>query len=396
MANERPIVFVHGLLGFGPRELGPLNYWGSAFKVASPIARHEGSVGPLSSAHDRACELAAQIKGTRVDYGEEHALEAGHERYGRDEFIGKGFVPDWSDREPVHLVGHSLGSPTIRCLQNLLEDDYWGWGSDHRWVASISTVSGVSNGSTLVYHFGADEETGLLREDSRGIEILRLVETFIGATGGIFDTIYDFDLEHWGLVRDPTEPLTDYMKRCSRSGFMLGKDNAAYSLSLQGAFEDNGRWRTFPDTYYFSYITEQTFRGWITGRHYPSPLMNPGMLATASYIGQKAFTGSPIPVADFDSSDWWENDGLVSTWSQKYPHTAGEHPVGGELDDETLVEGVEPGKWYCKWERGVDHLDVCISPQIGQIGRQRRFYKSLYARLAALDLAGVADEAVLV
>ena len=73
MSNQCPVVLVHGLLGFGPKELGPLNYWGTAFKVPSPLPRYEASVGPLSSAHDRACELAAQIKGARVDYGEEHA-----------------------------------------------------------------------------------------------------------------------------------------------------------------------------------------------------------------------------------------------------------------------------------------------------------------------------------
>ncbi|MEP3048012.1 MAG: hypothetical protein ABJL55_19745 [Roseibium sp.] len=64
MPNQNPVVFVHGLFGFGPDELGPLNYWGRAFKVPSALnRRYEASVGPVGSAHDRACELAAQIKG---------------------------------------------------------------------------------------------------------------------------------------------------------------------------------------------------------------------------------------------------------------------------------------------------------------------------------------------
>src|SRR5512138_1769814 len=99
MPNNDPVVLVHGLLGYGPKELGPFNYWGSAFKVPCPLPRFEASVGPLSSAHDRACELAAQIKGAQVDYGADHARDAGHARFG-DDFTGQGFVPAWSASHP--------------------------------------------------------------------------------------------------------------------------------------------------------------------------------------------------------------------------------------------------------------------------------------------------------
>lgn len=27
MPNHRPVIFEHGLFGFGPNELEPLNYW---------------------------------------------------------------------------------------------------------------------------------------------------------------------------------------------------------------------------------------------------------------------------------------------------------------------------------------------------------------------------------
>ncbi|NTU78403.1 MAG: hypothetical protein HGA45_03210 [Chloroflexales bacterium] len=393
MSNRLPVVFVHGLLGYGPDEMGAFNYWGSAFKVASPLPRYEASVGPLSSAHDRACELAAQIMGTRVDYGEAHARAAGHARFGKD-YSGRGFVPGWSATAPVHLVGHSLGSPTTRCLHYLLASDYWGWGSDERWVASLSTISGVSNGSTLTYFFGASEKTGLLKRGSGITPLLPLLEILTTASSQFIEALYDFDLEHWGFERRPDESLGEYLARVGKSRFYWETDNAAYSLSLQGAYADNGVWPTFPDTYYFSYVTEQTTRGLLTGYYYPDLRMNPALVATSTYIGQKTFARPPIPVADFCSADWWENDGLVPSYAQLYPHTNGSHPVGGEFDARTPPSSFQTGGWHFKWERGMDHLDICLAPQLTQLGRQRHFYQDLLQRLAALSLPHAVEPAL--
>ncbi len=382
MANNYPVVLVHGIFGFGPKELWPINYWGLARLVDSSLSRHEASVGPISSAHDRACELAAQIKGTRTDFGAQHALDEGHERFGRD-FTGKGFEPDWSEENAVHLVGHSLGSPTIRCLQHLLAQDYWGWHSNDRWIRSLTTISGVTNGSTLTYLAGADEQTGLLDGESAAVALMFLIETYMYATHAVHESLYDFDLQHWGFQRRDDERLVDYLLRVGSSQFMLGRDNACYSLTLQGAYADNSVWPTFPDTYYFSIVTEQTFRG-LSGHYYPSPLMAAGMAPMAAYMGRKAFKQSPIPTEDFCSADWWESDGMVPSYSQKYPHVSGDHPLGGEFNAETPSNRFKAGKWYYMWLRDTDHLDICLSPEPLQFGQQRRFYASLFERLASL------------
>jgi triacylglycerol lipase len=51
---------------------------------------HYASMGPVSSNHDRACELYAQIKGLVVDYGANHSAFYKHARFGKN-YTGKGF-----------------------------------------------------------------------------------------------------------------------------------------------------------------------------------------------------------------------------------------------------------------------------------------------------------------
>lgn len=65
--NEQPFVFVHGLNGWGGAEgiNGVMPYWGATTGDLMSYLQQEGyncfsaSVGPLSSAWDRACELYA-------------------------------------------------------------------------------------------------------------------------------------------------------------------------------------------------------------------------------------------------------------------------------------------------------------------------------------------------
>ena len=90
--SDDPVVFVHGLLGWGQRDriYRIMPYWGMTtgsltdYLSAKGYETYAASVGPLSSAWDRACELYAQLAGTRTDYGVKHAQDFGHERYGID------------------------------------------------------------------------------------------------------------------------------------------------------------------------------------------------------------------------------------------------------------------------------------------------------------------------
>jgi triacylglycerol esterase/lipase EstA (alpha/beta hydrolase family) len=378
MANDFPVVLCHGLFGWGPSEVGGFPYWGTATSVKSPLRRHVASVGPISSVHDRACELAFQIKGGRVDYGETHAADAGHDRFGRSYAPDAAFHSEWSEDHPVHLVGHSMGAPTIWMLQHLLATDSFGWGSSANWVKSISAISGVLNGSTAVYFLGCNKKTGLVDPDSIVDFLGSAVELNIRLTGDLFDRWYDFDLDHWGLTSDPVEGLERQLQNIAATPMFHGKDNAAYGLSIQGLLEQNAMCRTNTDTFYFSYATEQTFEGFLTGYHYPEPCMNPFAIPTALYIGKKRFKHEFYP--GFRSSDWWHNDGLVPVYSQLYPRISGNHSVGGEIGSRSHFR---PGEWYYDVLNS-DHIDIVAMPELAKIGEQISFYRKLFERLAEL------------
>ncbi len=389
--KSQHIIFVHGLFGWGKKELGGLPYWGYAGEVdPHGFIVREANCGPVSSFHDRACEVAAQIKGAKIDYGASHSETQGHSRFS-DDHTGNALVPNWSEDNPAIIIGHSAGGHTALRLQQLLADDFWGWGSNAQWIEAVVCLSGVLNGSTLPYLLGCDKQSGLIT-GSFGPFLGKAIQFFAMAGGGAIENIFDFDLDQW-IGEGKGGNFHDIVSAIDHSNFATGKDNLAFDLTLQGGYVANQLCQTHPQTYYLSLITEQTTKGWFTSFHYPDPLMNPSLAATAAYQGVVVdFEHPPIPgwgSGDLVIEKWRENDGAVSAISQRFPFVGRHHPVGGE--GIFTRNPVERGKWYYEKVqeiigRSFDHLDIgfgCLTdPSL--IGAQKTLYKNIFSLLQGL------------
>lgn len=383
--NQYPIVFVHGLAGWGRDEAFGFKYWGGLNDIEAYLNKrgycaYTATVGPVSSNYDRAVELYYYIKGGTVDYGAAHAKEYGHRRYGR---TFEGIYPQWDSNHPIHLIGHSMGGLTSRALVDLMIDgnveerEYAAANQDDElsslfqgnknWVYSVTTVGTPHNGSTFA---DADNELALF--------IKELVFHIAAVSGGELSAFqYDFKLDQWGIKRRENEHFDDYLQRVMENSIWSSEDISIHDLDTKGA-ERNNRWMdTHEDVYYFSYTGKTTFQDKITGHHMPSPLTNPIMVQPANFIGSY-FRTHPNPVID---ESWWPNDGLVNTISSLYPFN---HPAVLFKEGQEINKGI----WnYYPTQNEWDHLDQLGFSVASYVLPQHNindFYEELARQLLAL------------
>ena len=400
-AERYPTVYVHGLMGWGARDqiYAVTPYWGLTsdlmpYLTGKGYESYAASVGPLSSAWDRACELYAQLTGTTVDYGAAHAAEYGHARYGVT--YDKPLFEGWSADKKINLVGHSFGGATIRLFLDILADGsaqeqaaakadgtevspfFQGGKAD--WVYSLTTLAAPHNGTTFLECCG--DMTQFAAEVSTTMAKLLGISDFKG--------VYDFQLEQFGFYRKDGETVLEALDRVLHSDFLSHNDNAFLDLTIDKSLEINNGIEIQPNVYYFSYAGDQTSTDPLTGNHYPtvsaipsngmSALMMPGSINMGKYCDK--YTAGGIYI----DRSWLPNDGLVNTVSALYPTTTDKNTTECLKRDGTQgwinYDGYSditfrPGIWYVMPVTRADHMQFVGGIANKSVIETHLFYRNL-------------------
>ncbi len=326
--NHLVFVFVHGLSGWGSydRAYKRMPYWGMRNGDLMEQLRQAGydcvcaSVAPSGSAYDRACELYAQLSGSRTDYGEVHSRAYGHSRYGRD-FTGIPLIPVFDENTRLVLIGHSFGGASIRMFAHILEH-------------------GVPEEQ------GEDCSPFFLGRRGRNLAVLAAIAAPHNGT-----TAYDmYDDPSFDPSSVKSTWLDDraaaLMSRSTEKNVPQNpEDSAAYDMHIDHALAMNRKMTLSAHVYYFSQPCEITVKN-PDGTYSPaSRQTEPMFRRTAKRMG--AYSGRTAGGFVIDES-WRPSDGLVNTVSAAYPignpHTAFD------------PEHIEPGIWNVFETYHGDHM----------------------------------------
>jgi triacylglycerol lipase len=385
-STNYPVVLVHGLLGWGSYdELNKIiPYFGMGTGSVTDYLKLYGykcyaaSVGPLSSAWDRACELYAQLTGTQVDYGILHAKKYAHDQYGVSYTQRNKLIPGYtvSSKNKINIVGHSFGGATERLFLDILADgckaEYeaekaagqtpspFFAGGKASWVYSLTTLAAPSNGTTFIE---ANEDF----TDAASILATAMAKA-LGITK--YKGVYDFDLDQFGIYKNNNETFLEALDRVLKSDFMSHNDNAFEDLTIDKALDINKGIQMQKGVYYFSYYGDRTYTGALTGYRMPNARMwkpfvpfavNMGMYEgkTAGYYMDgygSSLKKVSVPSTTCDKS-WWPSDGMVNVVSGRWPY----HLVNGKVaaDPHVSYNGtgtLTKGVWYVLPQQPLDHV----------------------------------------
>lgn len=345
-------VFVHGVAGWGSYDerYRKIPYWGMLGGDMLTFLNQEGfncyaaSVSPFGSAWDRACELYAQLTGTRVDYGKAHSEKMNHPRFGED-FTGKALIGNWNSEHKINLIAHSFGGTTIRVLCQLLAEGcieeqkvtdsselselFKGNKSD--WIYSMTCLATPHNGTTAY----------MVAERTNEME---------GSTSIKSDKNASKLSSSFSYVKDGR----------------MENDYAEYDMEIDHARKMNEFLPIISSIYYFSYpysITKKSPTGiQIPMKHKVEKMFKLKSQKMGAYIGE---TENGFQVTD----QWQENDGLVNTFSALAPfgqkirvYNSSESYTTQlsrlQLENRNSVNIIKPGVWNVMPVTQGDHMSV--------------------------------------
>lgn len=359
-AIKLKFVFVHGLSGWGHYD--KVNWWfpywglsgGSVIKYLKRLGYDccDASIAPTGSAWDRACELYAQLTGSRVDYGKAHSLRYGHERFGRD-FSGEPLTQGF-DQAKLVLIGHSFGGATIRLFSEIL-------------IHGCKEEADVTDPEDLSPFFrGTDPE--------KIFAMVALAAPHNGTTA--YDMYEDpsFDV-HSVEIPEKYLKASQMMSRGTRAktdGRSL-EDYASFDMHIDMADKLNQKIATFENVFYFSYPCCVTSRE-EDGRCVPNAALTEVLFMKSALI-MSAYSGKTKEGMIIDSS-WQENDGLVNVVSAMAPSHAPSRKY-------TKGDPIEPGIWHIMPVQTGDHMYF----QGGMTKRVKikPFYKELVEMISGLE-----------
>ncbi len=381
-AANYPFVFVHGMFGWGSNEgiNSKIPYWGATTGDLIEKMNKKGyesyaaSVGPISGAWDQACELYAQLTGTRVDYGAAHAKKHDHNRYGRT--YEKPLLEGWSSERKIHLIGHSFGGNASRMLAHLLangapeevaetgeETSPLFTGGHGDLVHSVTAICSPLNG-TACYE--------LIRKYNMVKPMRMAAYTYCGLLSKttLNGRLVDFHLERLNFSsadkNESPESLRKILKKCEYS-----VDEIAYDMTHDGAKVLNMNIDIAPDTYYFSYPFNAVTKSSKSGK----------LKATNTdffflYLVSNMMLRNAKKYHTDEAPDYSENDGLVNVSFAK-------HPPDEPYKSYRVSEEPVPGIWHVMPTSIGDH-----GTAIGLFADEAKtvsFYLEMLGKLRALE-----------
>ena len=306
-----PIVLIPGLMAFD----GDLKETVAALR-ARGLNVHATRLGPVSSNHDRACELFYALKGGRVDFGAEHSAKHGHSRFGPSH--ADGLLPDWDAEHPIILITHSQGAGTALVLQHLLATgDFFGpqHATTAGWVQAVVSIAAPLNGAANIHDAvwgaprpapakadGAAADEQFCGPWTSGVGFLvtigYVLHVLVGWSARV-RSAWDWQLDQWRLSVCDLPHLALQTHPILRS-----TDTALYELTPAGAAVRNARLLPHAGCYYVALPAQIT--------HGADALPLPSAPPLYAVLAALHAAGAPIGGAR-------QSDGVVPVESQCFP-----------------------------------------------------------------------------